>query len=110
MLRCGKRYISFGLSADVTLQATEGHAGRSLLPFEIVELADSQLSNLKFGKDCDPAFKAMVRGFVLDSISRRVARFRELHGLYGAEERELDLDEHTDFNMGATGMQYNFSF
>lgn len=46
----------------------------------------------------------MIRAFVLDSVSRRVVRFRKLHGMYEAEERESDLDEHTDLSMGATGV------
>jgi DNA-directed RNA polymerase III subunit RPC1 len=75
-----------------------------LLPFEILELVDDQLSNQKFRAECASAFVAMIRAFVLGSITRRVVRFRQLHGMYEAEERESDLDEHTDLTMGATGV------
>ena len=85
-------------------QATEGRAGRPLLPFEIIELADDRLLNQQFRLECASAFVAMIRGFILDSISRRVIRFRKLHGMYEAEEHESDLDERTDFNMGTTSM------
>lgn len=73
------------------------------MPFEIVEVVDEELARLEFRAECTAAYIATIRGFTLDSIARRVGRFRKYHGMFEAEEREAEWDEFTDLTMGATG-------
>lgn len=74
------------------------------MPFEILELLEQILALPEFRVECTAAYIATIRGFVLDSVVRRVGRFRRSHGMFEAEEREPEWDEATDLTMGATGM------
>lgn len=85
------------------IQAVSSRTGRGLLPFEILELADNELSQPKFRSECTAAYIATVRSFILDSIVRRMARYRKKHNMFSAEEREAEWDEDVDLSLGATG-------
>jgi DNA-directed RNA polymerase III subunit RPC1 len=74
------------------------------LPFEILEIVDYELSQPKFQTECTAAYIATIRAFILDSIVRRMASFRQKHGMFDAEEREDEWDEYTDMTMGASSM------
>ncbi|KAF8516014.1 hypothetical protein BU17DRAFT_76736 [Hysterangium stoloniferum] len=76
--------------------------GRSLLPFEILEITDRELTKPKFMKECTPAYIGTVRAFIVDRIAHRLASVRRARGMFDALEREAEWDEDTDLSMGAS--------
>ena len=74
------------------------------MPFEILRIVDEELSKPKFRSECTAAYTAMVRAFILDSVVRRLARFRQEHDMFEAEEMPNDWDEQMDLDMGASCM------
>ncbi|KAG8885857.1 hypothetical protein FRB98_001570 [Tulasnella sp. 332] len=81
--------------------ATCSRTDRALMPYEIMEITDKELTSPKFKNECTAAYIATVRGFVLNNVARRAVKIRERHGMFGAEERQADWDENTDLTMMA---------
>jgi DNA-directed RNA polymerase III subunit RPC1 len=77
---------------------------RALLPFEMVEIIDRELSSPRFVKTCTAAYRETVREYILSKIVSHVAKVRERHGMYDALEKNDEWDEETDLSMGADGM------
>lgn len=77
--------------------------GRGLLPYEIDELVERELSKDKFVKECTEKYIEQVREFIHDNIVAKAAEIREAFGMYPALEREDEWDEDTDLSMGADG-------
>ncbi|OSX60618.1 hypothetical protein POSPLADRAFT_1148493 [Postia placenta MAD-698-R-SB12] len=75
---------------------------RGLLPFEILELVDRELSRRQFTSECTAAYLATIRGFVTEHIAHRLAEIRRNHGMFEALEREEEWDEETDLSLGAS--------
>ena len=75
-----------------------------MLPFEIMELVDRELSKRKFTSECTAAYLATIRGFVSEHIAQRLAQVRKDHDMFEALEREEEWDADTDLSMGASGM------
>ncbi|KAF8974574.1 hypothetical protein BDZ97DRAFT_1774354 [Flammula alnicola] len=82
--------------------ATGGREGRSLLPFEIVELVDRELATPRFRTECTPAYLDVVRTFINDKLANKMAKSRLKQGMFEALEREDEWDEHTDLSLGAS--------
>jgi len=90
--------ISHGIS-----QAISPRSARGLLPFEILEIVNRELSLSKFVTECTPAYISTIRTFLNDHVVHRLATVRKSRGMFEALERNEDWDEDTDLSMGATG-------
>ncbi|KAF8516682.1 hypothetical protein JB92DRAFT_2909925 [Gautieria morchelliformis] len=77
-------------------------AGRALLPFEILEITESELSKPRFRNECTAAYIASIQSFIMDHIANRLAKIRECRGMYNALEREAEWDEDTDLSLGVS--------
>ncbi|EIN10167.1 beta and beta-prime subunits of DNA dependent RNA-polymerase [Punctularia strigosozonata HHB-11173 SS5] len=82
-------------------RSISSRAGRSLLPYEVLEITDAELSQSKFVSECTAAYRATVRGFVTEHIAHRLAEVRRSRGMFDALEREDEWDSDTDLSMGA---------
>ncbi|KAG5635316.1 hypothetical protein H0H81_011729 [Sphagnurus paluster] len=82
--------------------AIGSRAGRSLLPFEVIEIADREMSATKFVTECPAAYMATIRGFLIDRVVHKIAAARKSQGMFEAMEREAEWDEDTDLSMGAS--------
>ncbi|GLB33325.1 putative DNA-dependent RNA polymerase [Lyophyllum shimeji] len=82
--------------------AIGSRAGRGLLPFEVLEIADSQMAAPKFVNECPAAYMATIRGFIMDRIVLKMADARKGQGMFEAVERAEEWDEDTDLSMGAS--------
>ncbi|RDB15486.1 DNA-directed RNA polymerase III subunit rpc1 [Hypsizygus marmoreus] len=82
--------------------AIASRVGRSLLPFEVLEILDRELSAKKYVSECPAAYIATIRGFVVERIVHKMASVRKNQGMFEALEREDEWDEDTDLSMGAT--------
>ncbi|TFK43130.1 hypothetical protein BDQ12DRAFT_674453 [Crucibulum laeve] len=82
--------------------AIGGRSGRSLLPFEILELVEREFDTQKFKSECTPTYIATIQGFVTDRIANRVAEARKSRGMFEALERHDELDADTDLSLGAS--------
>ncbi|KAH6915466.1 DNA-directed RNA polymerase III largest subunit [Coprinopsis sp. MPI-PUGE-AT-0042] len=78
---------------------------RALLPFEMVDIIDRELSSPRFIKTCTSAYCETVREYILGKVVNRVAKIREQHGMYDAIEKNEEWDEETDLSMGADDAQ-----
>ena len=79
---------------------TSSH-GRALLPYEIMDIVNTELSSPRFVNECTAAFLATISRFMREVIAR-VAKIRSTHGLFDAVEKDTEWDEYTDLTMGAT--------
>ena len=79
---------------------TSSH-GRALLPYEIMDIVNAELSSPRFVNECTAAFLATVNRFMRGVVTR-VAKVRNDHGLFDAVEKDAEWDEFTDLTMGAT--------
>ena len=52
----------------MNLQASAGRAGRSLLPFEIIEITDKELETPRFANECTETYLNAVRKFIYDRV------------------------------------------
>ncbi|KZS94039.1 beta and beta-prime subunits of DNA dependent RNA-polymerase [Sistotremastrum niveocremeum HHB9708] len=77
-------------------------AGRGLLPFEVIDIVNEEMTGKRFVTACTPAYRATVRTFVAESIANRLAKVRKSHGMFDALERPRDWDEDMDLSMGAS--------
>ncbi|KAI0084185.1 beta and beta-prime subunits of DNA dependent RNA-polymerase [Irpex rosettiformis] len=75
---------------------------RGLLPFEIMETVDRELSKKKFTTECTAAYLASLRGFIAENVAQKLAEQRKSRGMFEALEREDEWDEDTDLSMGAS--------
>jgi DNA-directed RNA polymerase III subunit RPC1 len=95
---CGRSCISHGIS-----QAISPRSARGLLPYEILEIVDRELSLPRFVAECTPAYISTIRTFINDHVAHRLAIVRKSRGMFEALERSEEWDEDTDLSMGATG-------
>ncbi|KAF8644329.1 hypothetical protein AX16_008537 [Volvariella volvacea WC 439] len=82
--------------------AIASRSGRSLLPFEVVELLEKELSSPRFVNDCASAYLDAVRLFISETVVQKMADVRRNHGMFDAIEREAEWDADTDLSMGAS--------
>lgn len=85
------------------LQAIAFRHSRGLLPFEIFESVDRELSKKKFTSECTAAYLATIRGFIAEHVVHKLAENRKSRGMFEALERDDEWDEDTDLSMGASG-------
>ena len=74
--------------------------GRALLPYEIMDIVNTELAGPRFVNECTAAFLATVSRFMRGVVAR-VAKVRSVHGLFDAVEKDTEWDEYTDLTMGA---------
>ncbi|KIJ31501.1 hypothetical protein M422DRAFT_266749 [Sphaerobolus stellatus SS14] len=77
-------------------------SGRSLLPYELLAIADRELASPKFTNECTAAYLGTVRAFIVDNVAHRLARIRKARGMFDALEESKHWDEETDLTMGAS--------
>ncbi|KAI0052660.1 beta and beta-prime subunits of DNA dependent RNA-polymerase [Auriscalpium vulgare] len=77
-------------------------SARGLLPYEILENADRELSAPKFLLECTAAYIETVRGFIREHVADRLALARKSRNMFEALERDEEWDAHTDLSMGAS--------
>ena len=94
----GLSCISHGI-----FQAISPRSARGLLPYEVLEIVDRELSLPRFDTECTPAYISTIRSFLVDHVAHRLATVRKSRGMFDALERSDDWDEDTDLSMGATG-------
>lgn len=88
---------------DLTRQASAGRAGRSLLPFEVLELTDQTLATPRFVNEFTQTYLDILRDFIHNNVARNIAEHRQSRGMFEALERDTEWDADTDLSMGATG-------
>src|SRR5882757_7748532 len=81
-------------------QAISPRSARGLLPYEILEIVDRELSLPRFVTECTPAYISTIRSFLVDHVAHRLATVRKSRGMFDALERSDDWDEDTDLSMG----------
>ncbi|KXN84194.1 DNA-directed RNA polymerase III subunit rpc1 [Leucoagaricus sp. SymC.cos] len=84
------------------VSVSTSRAGRSLLPFEILEITDKELATPRFASECTQTYLDSVRNFIHDRVARKIAENRKCRGMFEALEREEEWDADTDLSMGAT--------
>jgi DNA-directed RNA polymerase III subunit RPC1 len=89
------------------VQSIGSRAGRGILPFEILEIGDRELSAQKFTSECTPSYVTTIRDFISEHIAGKLGKLRLIRGMYDAMEREGEWDADTDLSMGASG-RYNY--
>jgi len=90
------------LFPDQNLQSIGSRAGRGILPFEILEIADQELATQKFVSECTPSYVSTIRDFVSKHVVGKLAHLRRSRGMYDAMEREAEWDAETDLSMEAS--------
>jgi DNA-directed RNA polymerase III subunit RPC1 len=84
-------------------QAISPRNARGLLPYEILEIVNRELSLPRFAAECTPAYISTIHTFLDDHVAHRLAIVRKSRGMFEALERNDEWDEDTDLSMGATG-------
>ena len=84
-------------------QAIGTRKDRSLLPFEVMEVLNRELSSQKFMNECTPSYIDTIREFVTENVAGRMANMRQMRGMFDALEREEEWDAETDLSLGASG-------
>jgi len=87
-------------------KAIGSRAGRSLLPFEILDIVDRELTTKKFASDCTAAYLDTIRAFVTHQVANWIGEMRRSRGMFDALERNGDWDVCTDLSLGASGAQF----
>ncbi|KAI5116058.1 hypothetical protein M0805_002844 [Coniferiporia weirii] len=83
-------------------RAIASRKGRGLLPYEITDVVDEELSSKKFTAVCSEAYISTLRTFIFNSSVSVLAERRRQHGMFDALEKEEEWDADTDLNMGAS--------
>ncbi|KAF7776405.1 hypothetical protein Agabi119p4_4798 [Agaricus bisporus var. burnettii] len=84
------------------VSASAGRAGRSLLPFEVLELTDQTLATPRFVNEFTQTYLDILRDFIHNNVARNIAEHRQSRGMFEALERDTEWDADTDLSMGAT--------
>ena len=90
------------------MQSIGSRAGRGILPFEILEIGDRELSAQKFTSECTPSYVSTIRDFISEHIAGKLGKLRLIRGMYDAMEREGEWDTDTDLSMGASGRNNHY--
>jgi DNA-directed RNA polymerase III subunit RPC1 len=84
-------------------KATGSRLGNSLLPFEIIEIANRELKKKTFCSESAAEYLASIRSFVTHHIAHRLAGVRRSRGMFDALELNSEMDTFTDLSMDASG-------
>lgn len=83
-------------------RSTTAHSkSGTLLPFEICEIAERELTSAEFLQECTPHYLDTVRSWIYENLAKQAADMREIYGLYPALVREGGWDAETDLTLGA---------
>ncbi|KAI0268359.1 beta and beta-prime subunits of DNA dependent RNA-polymerase [Gloeopeniophorella convolvens] len=82
--------------------AIASRSARGLLPYEVLEIVNRELSLPRFAAECTPAYIDTVRDFLKEHVADRLASARKSRGMFEALERYDEWDEDTDLSMGAS--------
>ena len=70
------------------VQATRADRdSQPILPYEILALAEAELSKERFARQCEPDFVVKLLGFIDASIATRACNYRKYYGLSEARSR-----------------------
>ncbi|PFH50553.1 hypothetical protein AMATHDRAFT_75536 [Amanita thiersii Skay4041] len=89
-------------------KAVGGWAGRGLLPYEIIELVNWELSTERFINGCSQSYRNAVHEFIMKKIINNLAEARKAHGMFEALERSVEWDADTDLSLAATEFDKNY--
>ncbi|KAL0949102.1 hypothetical protein HGRIS_009191 [Hohenbuehelia grisea] len=81
--------------------AIGARSGRGLLPFEVTEILERELSTPRFASECPTTYIDIIRSFVAGQV-QNIAGQRQSRGMFDALEREAEWDEDTDLSLGAS--------
>jgi DNA-directed RNA polymerase III subunit RPC1 len=98
--------FTFAWFADLTLttsQAIASRKARTLLPFEILEIVEHELTTKRFTSECDAAYLMAIRSFITEHVVHRLAATRRSRGMFDALERQAEWDADTDLSLSASG-------
>ena len=84
-------------------QAIASRRGRGLLPFQVMDLMNSEMVKSKWVSECTTTYMDSIRDFIEEKVAKRLAILRERRGMYEAMERIDEWDEEMDLSMGASG-------
>jgi DNA-directed RNA polymerase III subunit RPC1 len=84
-------------------QAIASRKERSLLPFEILEIVEHELTTKRFTCECDAAYLMAIRSFITGHVVHRLAAMRRSRGMFDALERQAEWDADTDLSLSASG-------
>ncbi|KAJ7581109.1 hypothetical protein C8J56DRAFT_257225 [Mycena floridula] len=87
--------------------AIGSRAGRSLVPYEIMELLKDELSSQRFAAECTVEYVDSIQNFIHRQVAGRQAEIRSSRGMFDALERSDEWDEYTDLSMGASVAELN---
>lgn len=73
-----------------------------LLPFEISEIVQAELSSRKWTQLTTEKYREQVHTFLHEQVVKRAGEVREHFNMFPATERGGDWDEDTDLSLGAT--------
>ncbi|KAI0029671.1 beta and beta-prime subunits of DNA dependent RNA-polymerase [Vararia minispora EC-137] len=76
-------------------KAIASRSERSLLPYEIIEIANRELATPKFTTECSAAYVLTIRTFIREHIIQPLANARKSHGMFPALERSDEYDAET---------------
>ncbi|KAF8629635.1 hypothetical protein AX15_003368 [Amanita polypyramis BW_CC] len=62
-------------------RATGGRAGQALLPYEILNVVDQELSTERFINGCSQPYRDAVRDFIIKQVVRKLAAVRRSRGM-----------------------------
>ena len=84
--------------------AISANKDRGLLPYEILEIVERELTSKKFAAVCSDQYLSLIQNFVNDNAVKALAEQRKSHGMFEAMEKEEEWDADTDLTMGVSGM------
>ncbi|KAF9051133.1 beta and beta-prime subunits of DNA dependent RNA-polymerase [Hymenopellis radicata] len=83
-------------------QAIGSSTGGELLPYEVMEIVNTELDSPRFRNECTAAYLAVTRDFIWDNVVMKLVEVRKSRGMFEALERHDEWDEHTDLSFGAS--------
>ena len=81
---------------------------QGLLPYEITEIVDQELSQPKFLRDCTAVYIATVRNFIHDHVIQPLADARRSRRMFEALEHNNEWGMDTNLSMSASGNRRHF--
>ncbi|KAL1672708.1 hypothetical protein EV122DRAFT_271324 [Schizophyllum commune] len=82
--------------------AIASRRGRGLLPFQVMDLMNTEMAKSKWVSECTTTYMDSIRDFIEEKVAKRLAILRERRGMYDAMERIDEWDEEMDLSMGAS--------
>ena len=90
------------------MQATTSRSVQGLLPYEITEIVDQELSQPKFLRHCTAVYIAAVRNFIQYHGIQPLADAHRSRRMFEALEHNNEWDMTTNLSMSASGNRSHF--